>query len=492
MSEVTLESRTVKGLSWSFFSQAGRQLIQFVIAAILARLLSPQDFGLVGMITVFTGLATILAEMGVGAAIIQKQNLKQEDYSSAFWLSILISACITLIMIFSAPSIAAFYSKPVLKPMLIVLSLNFIIGGAGTVQQAILMKKMNFKAIAARDVGAIVAGGVVGILMSTLGYGAWSLIGQLFAITIVNTLLLWALSPWRPTRTFSPSAVRKLFGFSASVTGSQILTYFSRNIDYLLIGKMLGALDLGLYTLAYKLMLFPLQNISWTITRVAFPAFSSIQDDLTRVSKNYTKMIHVISIITFPLMFGLYVMAPNFVHAVYGPQWKAAIPLIQIFCIVGLLQSITTTTGIIYQAVGRPDIQFKFLLFIGFPTAAISIWLGVPYGIKGVALFYTARTVLVTYIGQYIANRLIKLRWFDFWLAQKEAALGSLIIAVVAFLSAKAGERFSHNAGILFAGQLMAVTLCYLGMIWFTNVLNVRDKVKRFFPFNKTPTGTSK
>ncbi len=453
---MSLKNKTIKSLSWSMASQASRQVCQFIISAILARLLTPQDFGLVGMITVFTGLATILVEMGVGAAIIQRQNLIEEDYSSAFWLSIGISIIITVVMIGAAPFIAAFYQRPVLKIMLWVFSMNFVLGGFATVQQALLMKNMNFRAIAIRDVFAVIAGGLAGIVTALLGGGSWSLIAQLMGFTAVHTSLMWVISSWRPSLYFKWASVKKLWGFSAHMTGFQIAGFASRNIDFLLIGKLLGAVELGLYALAYKLMLFPLQNISWSIGRVAFPAFSSIQHDLEKVKKNYLRMVRAIATVTLPLMGLIYLTADEFVRLVYGDKWASAIPLIQILSFCGMMQSISTTCGTVFQSQGRPDLQWKFSVFFAMPSTAAAVYAGLPFGIKGIAIAYTMRTVVAAIVEQQLANRLINLNWSEFYQALQE----SLLITTLTMLLTLSGFTYLMPPCSLM-GQFVGKTFFY-------------------------------
>lgn len=473
---MSLKSKTIKSLSWSMASQASRQAFQFIIAAILARLLTPQDFGLVGMITVFTGLASILAEMGVGAAIIQRQNLAEEDYSSAFWLSIGISLIITFAMILVAPYIALFYHQPILKSMLWIFSLNFVLAGLATVQQAILMKSMNFRAIAIRDVTAVVVGGVVGIVSAVSGWGSWSLIAQLMAFTAVRTALMWAISPWRPSLYFKWVSIKKIWGFSAHMTGFQIAGFASRNIDFLLIGKLLGAAELGLYALAYKLMLFPLQNISWSIGRVAFPAFSTIQNDLEKVRANYLRMVKAIAAVTLPLMGLIYLTADEFVQLVYGDKWTRAIPLIKILSFCGMMQSISTTCGTVFQSQGRPDLQWKFSIFFAIPSAAAAIYAGLPFGINGIAIAYTIRTVLAVVVEQLLANNLIRLNWKSFYFALKESVLVttlSILLTQVIFANSMPLQSFAG----LFLSKSFFYGAVVLAAAMLLNMLDLRSRL---------------
>lgn len=408
-----LKKKTISGIIWSFGSQGGKQVSQFIITAVLARLLSPKDFGLLGMATVFTGFVTLFAELGVSGALIQKQNVDDNHLSSAFWLNIVVGIILTLIFIALAPLIAGFYNKPELKPILIVLSFNFVLSSFTVIQQTILTKDMDFRALAVRDVTAVIISGIVGIYLAYNGHGVWSLVYQLLTFTFVNGFLLWILSKWRPKFIFSITAIKDIFHFSANMTGFNILGYFSGNIDYLLIGRFLGSESLGYYTLAYKLMMVPLRNVTAVISKVMFPVFSQIQNDLEKVCKTYLKMIKAIAFITVPAMFGLFVIAPEFINIIYGPKWSPVIGLVKIFCFCGIAQSIGGTVVNIRLSQGKAGLQFKIgMLNTFFATILISI--GLKWGIYGVTFFYTVFSIIWSCYTVYITLPLIKMKLSTF------------------------------------------------------------------------------
>jgi O-antigen/teichoic acid export membrane protein len=409
---MNLRQKTFKGLFWSFLSQGGRQVIQIIITTILARLLSPNNFGTLAMVTVFTNFAMIFNEMGVGGALIQKQDTHDRHYYSIFWLNIMAGIGLTLIFIAASPYIAWFYKKPELKPILCVIAFNFLFSSFTTIQQAILTKEMDFRRLAIRDVIALVLSGIIGITLAYRGFGVWSLVYQLISYTIINASLLWILSPWRPKLEFAMTDIKDLFRFSANLTGFNILNYFSRNIDQLLIGKFLGSEVLGYYSLAYKIMLYPLQNISWVILKVMFPAFSKIQDNLKEVSTIYLKMIKAISLVTFPLMAWLFCVAPELVDVFLGEKWKPIVILIKIFCFCGIAQSIGTTVGTIYLSKGKVDLQLKLQL-LGTFIVTITILIGLRYGITGVCLAYTIQAILWVLFNMGVVLKLISAHWSD-------------------------------------------------------------------------------
>lgn len=417
-----LRKKTIHGLVWSAISQVGQQISQILIAVILARLLSPDDFGLLGMATVFTGFVAIFGELGISSALIQKQDINEEHLSSAFWLNIFTGILLTLIFIMGSSAIARFYNRPELKLIMFALSFNFVFTSFAIVQRTILTKDMNFKALATRDMLAFVISGILGIYLAYNGYGVWSLVYQLFSFTVISSILLWVVSKWRPKFIFSISAIKDILGFSLNLTGFNIVNYFARNIDQLLIGKFLGAQALGFYSLAYKMMLYPLQNISMVANRVMFPAFSKIQHDLENVRNIYLRMVKAASLITFPLMFGLFIIAPELINVILGPKWQAVAILIKIFCVCGMVQSIGVISGNIFLSQGRADIQFKFGV-IGSITVFVCIAIGLQWGILGVVIFYTCEQLLWGLFVMNLTGSLIKVHFINFYIYLKNSII---------------------------------------------------------------------
>ncbi len=430
---MSLKQKTIKGLFWSGFSQAGKQISQFIITIILARLLSPDDFGLLAMATVFVNFVMIFSEMGISSALIQKQDTHDRHYYSAFWLNIVVGLCLTLFFIAVSPLIARFYKKPELVPILAVISLNFFLSSFVIIQQTILTKEMDFRKLAIRDVIAVIIAGIVGVVLAYNGFGVWSLVFQSVIFTLANAVLLWTLSSWRPKFSFAIQDIKDIFNFSANLTGFQIANYFSRNIDQLLIGKFLGTQALGYYSLAYKIMLYPLQNISSVIGKVMFPAFAKIQDDLEKVRSAYLRMVKAISLISFPLMLGLFAVAPEFVNVFFGQRWEAMIIVLRIFCFCGALQSIGTIVGNIFLSQGRSDLQFKVAIM---STILITgaILIGLRWGINGVALCYTLIMFICVHFTIYFANKLINLEYNKFYSGMFPSCIIGGVMLVTLFI----------------------------------------------------------
>jgi len=408
-----LEGRTLKSLKWSGIGQVVKQLMYFMIYIVLARLLTPQDFGIIGMVMVFTGFVQIFSELGLGAALVQKLDLDERHLSSVFWVNLGTGVLLTGVIATSAPLIAAFYGNPVLRPITMVIALNFFIGSFKVVQNALLQKKMDFQKLACVEIiGAFIAG-FVAISMALMGFGVWSLVVQSLLFTLVSVVMIWIFSSWRPVFCWDAKAVKELVGFSSNLLGFNVLNYWVRNFDNLLVGKFIGPWALGIYTRAYGLMLLPVSQISAVISRVMFPALSSIQEEVERVKKVYLRSTRIIALFSFPLMVGLFVLAEPFIIAVLGEKWRQVVPVLQILCISGLGQSVGSTVGWIYNSQGRTDLQFKWGMFSA-AVRIIAFTIGLHWGIIGVASAYViSGYVILWYPAWTIPGKLINLSFFE-------------------------------------------------------------------------------
>jgi O-antigen/teichoic acid export membrane protein len=429
-----LKSKAVGGATWLAFSQIGSQVLKFIVAAILARVLSPEDFGLVGIISIFSGFADLFNDMGFAAALIQKRDVNERHFSSVFWLNIFAAALMMALLVLGAPLMAQFFDQPKLTSLARLLSINFLIGSLVIVTRAKLTRDMEYRSLSIIEVCSAAASGVLGITLALLGYGVYALVAQVLSMAACLTLLIWWSSDWRPKWLFDWSAIKELLGFSMSVVGGNMLNYWIRNADNLLIAKFLGSTELGLYSRAYTIMLLPLSQITSVLTRVMFPALASIQRDKARCRKIFLKVIAAISLFTFPAMLGLLVVAEDFVQVVFGSKWTGMIPVLRVLCIVGMLQSVNGTVGWIYNSQGRSDIQFRWVLFGGILTFA-AFAIGIRWGILGVATAYAIRVFSTSWLNFSIPGRLIDMTARDVVEVLFPQLLLSLVMAsLVAFV----------------------------------------------------------
>ena len=404
--------KILSGLGWSIVAQIARQVISFIISVILARLLMPKDFGLIGMIVIFTGFAALFNELGFSGALIQKERTEDRHYSSIFWLNIGCGFVLMLAMIAAAPWIAKFFDEPRLLPVARLVSLNFLLGAFNIVQKTLLRRSLNFRILAGIEIASTVISGTTAVFLAFMGYGPFALAWQILIFTFAGSIFFWTMSGWYPRIQFDWAAVCELFRFSINLLGSRVIAYWARRADNLIVGKFLGSEALGIYSRAYNLMLLPLSQVTYVVGRVMFPALSRIQSDKVRVKEVYLRSIRMISLLTFPVMLALPFVADSFVLALYGPKWAGIIPILQILCAVGLVQSILATSGWIYTSQGRTDWQLWWTAGTGMLTI-IAFVLGVKWGMIGIAVAYTIRVYGTLYFAIAIPGMLINMSFFE-------------------------------------------------------------------------------
>lgn len=425
---MSLQQRAASGVKWSTVSQAGRQVMQLATTLVLARLLSPDDFGLASMALVVVGFVLLFKDLGTAAAIIQRRELSPELLSSVFWVNVLFGALASAAIFAAAPLLAAFYREPQVTPLIQALSVSFLLSSLGVLQQALLERDLAFDRLAKAELAAVVAGALGGIGGALAGAGVWSLVVQSILMAGVTSLMLWLSARWRPRLYCSWREIRPLLGYSLNLVGFNTFNYLARNADYLLIGRFLGAAPLGYYTLAYRIMLYPIQNIAAVIGRVVFPVFAQVQDDHGRFRQGYLRVIGMIALVTFPLMLGLLLLSEPLVAALFGPQWAPVATLLMIFAPLGLAQSIGTTVGTIYQAKGRTDLLLYWGVASGL-CVVTAVALGLRWGVLGVAGAYAAASFLLAYPSFAIPLRLIDLPTLELGRALWRPCASALVMA---------------------------------------------------------------
>jgi O-antigen/teichoic acid export membrane protein len=464
----TLKQKTITSLGWSTAGSFGKQGIQFLISVVLTRLLVPEDFGLLGMILVLTGIATLFNDLGFGAALIHKKSLEERHLSSVFWLNLGVGLFLTTFIIAIAPLVASFYREPQLVSLTRVVAINFFVGAFGIVQKNLFSRHMQFRELAAIDFFAVLFAGCIAITMAFSGFGVWSLVAQLVSLTVLSVLLLWVRSKWHPQFIIQWQAIKELWPFSSNLLGSQLLNYGVRNVDYLLIGRYIGSWDLGIYTRAYTTMLLPINQVTAVVGRVMFPALSRIQDNVSKVKQVYLYSNRMIALITMPLMLGLIVTARPFVLTFFGPKWEAVVPILQVLCLVGVRQTLGSTVGWIYQSQGRTDIMFRWSI-LSFVVTVVAFVIGLRWGIIGVASAYAVGNYLLWYPAIAIPGRLINMSFKEYLLNVAGVFGCSLAMALVTWIL---GTRFPNDwpNWLVLTLQVAIGAVTYLGLIHFFRV----------------------
>ncbi len=402
------KGKVLRALSWSAGGKVFSQVISLGFGIALARMLTPDDFGLIAMMMVFTGFAALLTDVGLGSALVQKADVTELHYNTVFWTNLGLGVALTCIILVSSPWIATFYGREELTGLGYILSLQFVLGALALVPRQRLVKSLTFKVITIADFLGMFVAGIAAIVMAKYGYEYWALAWQFVILRVVATLYIWMSARWMPRLSFSKHALAELFGFSFYVFATRMLGYITQQADKLLAGRFLGGNAVGLLDKAQSMMLFPLSNVSHVVGSVMFPALSMIQNDKKRVRAVYMRCTQAIALLTFPMMAGMFAVAENFVLGVLGEQWEELVVILRILCVAGIAISIVTVTGSVYLSQGMAKLQFKVNLLTR-PIALTGVVVGLNWGVEGVAIGATAATLINTVITLRVAGGLIDL-----------------------------------------------------------------------------------
>lgn len=385
MSE-SLKEKAVKGVGWSFIDNIANQGITFLVGIILARILSPAEFGILGMITIFIAISNSIIDSGFSNALIRKTDAKRIDYNTVFLFNLAVSVLFYGILYLSSPAISRFFKEPQLISITRVMGLLLFINAFGIIQRTLLVKRVDFKTQTKVSVIASLGSAVVGIGMALMGYGVWSLVGQQLSRQFLNTLFLWVFNNWRPVLEFSKRSFKELFGFGSKLLLSGLLDTIYRNIYYIIIGRFYSAAQLGQYTRAEQFNNAFSSNLTSVVQRVSYPVLSSIKDEPERLRDAYRKVIRSSMLITFACMLGLAATAKPVILLLIGEKWLVAVKFLQIICFSGMLYPLHAINLNILQVKGRSDLFLKLeiikkILAIG--PICLGIFLGIEYMLLG-------------------------------------------------------------------------------------------------------------
>ena len=378
---------------WSATQTWAVRVISFLVMIALARLVIPEAFGLVAYATVFIAFAQIFVDQGFSDAIVQFAQLSREHLDTAFWVSLLIGGFLSIVSVFASNTIAGFFREPQLVPVIKWLSPIFFLSAMSSVQQAILRRALAFKALTIRSLAANLISGVIAVIMALKGYGVWSLVAKLLVAAIVNVVMLWQVSDWRPGFRVSMRPFRELFLFGINIVGGNFVDFLSVHSDDFLIGYFLGPVTLGYYTLAYNLLIVTTDLLISVPNAVAFPLFSGMQSNPAGIKQAFSKVILLQSMVAFPIFLGISVLSSEVIVQLYGVQWIASIPVLALLMLIGVVRSAMYIYSSIFRAAGKPSWRFWIYLL----TAALNVVgfvLVVRLGIVAVAASY----VLISYL----------------------------------------------------------------------------------------------
>lgn len=461
------KERVVTGVKWIFASTMGKRLMALGANVVLARLLAPEDFGLVAMAGVVLGFVDLFRDLGTGAALVRQKEVRPSLQSSVFWLNLVFGLTMTGSMMALSPLIAMLYQEPRIQPVIMVMSFSFLLSSMAIVQSGVMTRKMRFQALAKIELCASALSYVVGIGAALLGHGVWSLVFQTMTYTAISTTLLWIVGDWRPQMVFIWSEVRSIMSYSLNLVGYNVFYYFAQNVDNLLIGRYLGTGALGVYDLAFKLMAFPMQAISAVFGKVMLPYYAQVQGDLPRFRRVFLQIARAIAFITFPLMIGLFATREHFVMTVFGSDWAQMIPLLAMFAPLAAIRSVLTTTGSIYVATGRADLQLRWGIVSNL-VVFIGLAVGLQWGIVGVASGFTITALLLLYHNFTIPFRLVGLTLPTLIRTIKPTLLCTmLMLAVLAAFDTLFAPMVGHTTAL--AMMVCLGVTCYIISTWILN-----------------------
>ncbi|HDP70492.1 MAG TPA: MOP flippase family protein [Actinobacteria bacterium] len=428
-----LAKRAAKGLFWVALSTIFVRAVGFIAKIILARLLAPEDFGLlaIGLLTINT--VGIFKDLGLGAALIHRKENIKEAADTAFLIIPIFAITLFGLAFFSAPFVATFFENSQATAIIRVLAFTLVISSFATVPSNLLEKELEFKKKIVPEALPQLGYAIVAITLAILGYGVWSLVWGQVVSALIGAILIWFFVDWRPKLCFDKSATKEMLSYGKEIIAASFIIFLHSNLDDALVGKLLGVVTLGYYSLAYTISIMPATSISCLIHRVTFPAYSKIQDDKERLGEAYLKVLKLVGTLSMPVAIGIFLIAPNFVPTIFGAKWGSSIPILQILCFLGILKSINSTTGSIFGGVGKPEYSKKTSLinFIIFATLVYPLIIRLK--LIGVGLAVVISYSIGTIYGLSITCKIIGKNFSTMLNTLRHSILGTLLMAICVF-----------------------------------------------------------
>lgn len=402
----SLKDKTITGMLWNTLQTFGGLIIQLVSSVVLARLLMPSDFGMIAMLNIFLTVSVSFVDGGFGLALIQKKNTTDVDYNTVFFWNLVVSLFFMLSLYLLAPSIALFYSMPLLVDILRVLSITLLINAFAIIPNSIFRKNLDFKSLTYRNLTASAIGTTLAIILAYNGYGVWSLVYSTIISQSVGALMLWYMVSWRPKFSLSRESFSDMFSFGGFLLLTNLFDKIYTNIQGLIIGRVFTADILGFYSKAYSTQQIPAGTLSTVVNSVAFPAFSRLQNDVKSMSIGFKKVIKSLSYLNFPVMVLLAVIARPLFIFLFSEKWLTSVPYFQILCLSGMLFTLNSANNSVYRAMGRG----KMFFYIEFMKKIIGITLiiiGIQFGVEGMLWGMVASSYISFFINTYFTRKLI-------------------------------------------------------------------------------------
>lgn len=474
---ISTRRKFLRGVILTAITKYTGVLVSIFTGAVLARLLSPEDFGVVALITVFTTFFTMLSDVGIAPAIVQHKQLTENDLSSIFSFSIIVGLFLALLFYLSSTLIATFYNNLSIIPLIRLLSLSVLFSALKAVPSALLLKELRFKSIGLATVSVQVLSGCMAIILAQKGYSYYALVYKSIFDALSTLLIFFCMAPLKFKFALDTSAIKKIMRFSSYQFLFNFINYFSRNADNLLIGKFLGPSALGYYDKSYRLMSMPVQNLTNVITPVLHPVLSEFEKDRNKIYFAYLKLVKLLATIGFPLSVFLFIASKEIVFILYGPGWENSVPAFKVLALSVGVQMLLSSTGSIFQALNRTDLLF----YAGLISAALMLS-GITYGVLlATSIEAVGLGLLVAFMLNFLVSfyMLIKLALgcsiFPFFRILVLPLLSSIMIGFSFF---HFSLNFSHDNALLSAFIKLMISLFCLLLVYFTNWLNTKRKIK--------------
>ncbi len=475
----SVKTQLLHGVAWNFIEKVLMKGAGFVIGVILARLLTPSDFGLVGMLSVFIAISNVFIEGGLAKALIQKQNCQNIDYSTAFVTNVVMSLVIYAILFVSAPWIASFYHEPILVPLTRVLSINFILGAFNIVQRAKLMAAVDFKSLAKINVISVVVSGCVGVGMAYWGCGVWSLVGQALSATLVLMIMFPFYSKWEPSVAFSKDSFRGLFGFGSKLMITGVYSTVVNNISTLCIGRVYKSDQLGHYTRAQQFSDIISITLFEVLGNVTFPVLSELQNEKEKLVAVYRKSLYFTALVVFPIMLLLALVARPMVLILLTEKWLPCVVLMQWLFLARAFTPLSAINMNVLNAVGRADLYLKLDLS-KLPLTIIVLWITIPRGVEAITIGVFIESFICFFINAYLPGRMFG---YGAW-AQIRDWKGILVSAAIMAGAVWGFLKLFSNVWVqLIGGAILGlgvyVGCCFLFKVIDDDILGMLNSLKR-------------
>jgi O-antigen/teichoic acid export membrane protein len=460
--ESNLKMHSVQGGAILLSSQLARFLLQMCSVVILARLLTPRDYGLVAMVTAVVGFLGMFKDMGLSMATVQRTKINHTQVSTLFWINVMMGVIIALLTASLAPIIAWFYNEPRLILVTLGFAGVFIFGGLMIQHYALLKRQMRFGTLAFIDLASLMIGIAVAVILAWYGTGYWSLVLMQLSMTITMMIGVWVACGWRPGMPVRQSSTRSSLAFGGYLTGFDFINYFARNLDKTLIGWQWGADSLGLYSRAYTLMLLPINAVRDPIMSVAIPVLSRLKNEPERYVKYYKHIVSLIAFVSMPFTLFIFTMSEEIIVLVLGPKWAGVSPILRILSVAGFFQPVVTTNGIVYISLGQAKRLFRWGLMYS-ATLALSFVFGLAWGTLGVATGYVVVYCLIIYPSLSYCFKCSPVKMKDFGAVIWRPALCSIVAGgIVYFCRQLLSKQFGDVSVVIF---LVAGFVIYL-LMW--------------------------